>query len=259
MFDGILADPKEGGQTVVYHKGKKVVDLYGGPMDITETVPCGPTTLSQIFSATKGAGALMVAMLVQEGKIDLDVPVIKYWPEFGQNGKEKITVREACSHRAGLYTNDVSAMPSGWLCAVKSVDPRPLSSSSHRLSLSLQCTLYERRDFLRNLQVIEKQKPVPPQPGFNTSYHAFTIGAASESSPAGVSWMKKIYISHPLCRTHSRRARVQDYRRVAQRVLPGAHRGATGPRLLHRLPTTHGALACDCLSYQAAGESACEA
>jgi CubicO group peptidase (beta-lactamase class C family) len=108
VFDAILEDPQEGGQITIYHKGKKVVDIYGGPMDATATVPCTPTTLSQIYSATKGAGAMMVAMLVGEGKINIDEPVAKYWPEFAQNGKDKITVRKALSHQSGLHFNEVN-------------------------------------------------------------------------------------------------------------------------------------------------------
>ena len=38
-------------------------------MDRGNVQPVTPSTLSQIFSATKGAGALMVAMLVNEGRI----------------------------------------------------------------------------------------------------------------------------------------------------------------------------------------------
>ena len=40
--------------------------------------------------------------LVDQGKLDLDAPVAKYWPEFAQAGKEKIPVNFLLSHRAGL-------------------------------------------------------------------------------------------------------------------------------------------------------------
>ncbi|WP_416366244.1 serine hydrolase domain-containing protein [Sphingomonas aerolata] len=44
----------------------------------------------------------MSLQLVTQGLIDLDAPVVRYWPEFGQHGKAAITVREALAHRAGL-------------------------------------------------------------------------------------------------------------------------------------------------------------
>ncbi len=53
-------------------------------------------------SATKGAMALCVLRLVDQGKVDLDAPMAAYWPEFGAAGKDQVTVRTALAHRAGL-------------------------------------------------------------------------------------------------------------------------------------------------------------
>ena len=41
-------------------------------------------------------------MLADAGAIDLDAPVARYWPEFGQAGKSEIPVRWVLSHQAGL-------------------------------------------------------------------------------------------------------------------------------------------------------------
>jgi CubicO group peptidase (beta-lactamase class C family) len=60
-----------------------------------------------IFSCTKGVMAICAYRLVQDGRLDLDAPVARYWPAFGREGKAAITVREAMSHRAGLAAPDV--------------------------------------------------------------------------------------------------------------------------------------------------------
>ena len=41
-------------------------------------------------------------MLVEEGKLELDAPVARYWPEFAQGGKEHITLRQVMSHTSGI-------------------------------------------------------------------------------------------------------------------------------------------------------------
>ncbi len=42
-------------------------------------------------------------MLAERGLIEYDAPVAKYWPEFGQNGKDSLTIAQAMSHQAGLH------------------------------------------------------------------------------------------------------------------------------------------------------------
>ncbi|WP_183100257.1 serine hydrolase domain-containing protein [Nocardioides pelophilus] len=78
-----------------------VVDLYGG---VTEPggAPYTDATLQMVASVTKGAMAICVLRLVDQGKVDLDAPLASYWPEFGAAGKERVTVREALAHRAGV-------------------------------------------------------------------------------------------------------------------------------------------------------------
>lgn len=91
-----------GGAVCVYHRGKKVVDLWGGVRD-DEGNPWQQDTMSVSFSTTKGVTATLLHQLVAEGLVDYDAPVAHYWPEFAANGKENITVRDLLTHRAGLY------------------------------------------------------------------------------------------------------------------------------------------------------------
>lgn len=104
-FRANFADTDEVGAAVaVYVGGELVVDLWGGTADPADGSPWQQDTLSVIFSCSKGILTLCVYALVQDGLLDLDAPVARYWPEFAQNGKQDITVRTVLSHRAGLPT-----------------------------------------------------------------------------------------------------------------------------------------------------------
>jgi len=82
--------------------GETVVDLWGGMADIDTGEPWKEDTVSVVFSSTKGATALCAHILVSRGLLDIDAPVVKYWPEFGQAGKENVTVKMLLNHQAGL-------------------------------------------------------------------------------------------------------------------------------------------------------------
>jgi uncharacterized protein YbbC (DUF1343 family)/CubicO group peptidase (beta-lactamase class C family) len=60
-------------------------------------------TLFDMASLTKVVATTPAIMqLFEEGKFRLDDPVAKYWPEFGANGKENVTIRELLTHYSGL-------------------------------------------------------------------------------------------------------------------------------------------------------------
>ncbi len=86
-------------QLTIYHRGRRVVD---------STVGTGlqPDSLLPVFSSSKGATAIVIALLVQRGQLDLDERVATYWPEFAANGKAAVTVRQLLSHQAGLLGVD---------------------------------------------------------------------------------------------------------------------------------------------------------
>ncbi|MGY1580277.1 serine hydrolase domain-containing protein [Streptomyces sp. MN13] len=91
--------PDYEGQLCAYVHGRRVVDLWTGP-EVT------PGSLYGVFSATKGAAHLVVALLVQDGTLELDRKVTYYWPEFGAEGKGELTLRDLITHRAGLVGLD---------------------------------------------------------------------------------------------------------------------------------------------------------
>ncbi len=91
-----------GGAASVYLEGKCVVDIWAGQAR-HDGSPWERDTMSICFSATKGVAATAVHILASEGLLEYDAPVARYWPEFGRNGKEKITVRHVLAHQAGLH------------------------------------------------------------------------------------------------------------------------------------------------------------
>ena len=103
-FEG---NPGEAGAACcVYVGGRPVVDLWGGLVDREADRPWAKDTISAVASTTKGAAAICAHMLVQRGLLDLDAPVVTYWPEFGAAGKQHILVRWLLSHQAGLPVVD---------------------------------------------------------------------------------------------------------------------------------------------------------
>ncbi|CAM5229253.1 serine hydrolase [Streptomyces spiroverticillatus] len=89
------AEPGLRAQLAVRLHGRPVVDLWTGP-DTTGD------SLFALFSSGKGAAHLVVALLVQDGTLDLDRPVALDWPEFAAHGKHDLTLRDLLAHRAGL-------------------------------------------------------------------------------------------------------------------------------------------------------------
>ncbi|MGW0810653.1 serine hydrolase domain-containing protein [Nonomuraea sp. NPDC002799] len=95
-----------GASCCVYVGGRPVVDLWGGLADSETRRPWKKDTIALVASTSKGATAICAHMLAERGELDLDAPVVKYWPEFGAGGKEGIPVRWLLSHQAGLPVVD---------------------------------------------------------------------------------------------------------------------------------------------------------
>lgn len=82
--------------------GRRVIDLWGGHANQDRTSPWTRDTLVNVWSTTKGLCAMCAHRLADQGKLDLDAPVAKYWPEFAASGKSTIPVSALLNHRAGL-------------------------------------------------------------------------------------------------------------------------------------------------------------
>ncbi|GAG63191.1 unnamed protein product [marine sediment metagenome] len=125
--------------------GKFVIDLWGGYADKDKSRPWEENTIVNVYSTTKVMTIICALMLVDRGQLDLDAPVANYWPEFAQNGKEKILVRQIFSHSSGL---------AGWEEKIKTED------------------LY---NWDKVVNLLAAQKPWW-EPGTKSGYHAITHG-----------------------------------------------------------------------------------
>ena len=134
-----------GGACSAYYRGEKVVDLWGGIRNKQTGDPWERDTMVIVYSATKGLAAMTLAMAHSRGWLDYEERVSTYWPEFAQNGKERITVRQLLAHQAGLFTLD------------EEVD-RNIVADLDRLAV-----------------ILARQRPAW-EPGTRQAYHAITLG-----------------------------------------------------------------------------------
>jgi CubicO group peptidase (beta-lactamase class C family) len=134
-----------GAACCVYHRREQVVDLWGGVRKRATGEPWERDTVALVHSTTKGPAGLAMALAHSRGLFDYDERVCSYWPEFAQQGKDRITVRQLLSHQGGLFVLD--ERPTRSLVA----DPDRLAA------------------------VLARQRPAWP-PGTRQAYHAITLG-----------------------------------------------------------------------------------
>jgi CubicO group peptidase (beta-lactamase class C family) len=134
-----------GGACAVYRHSDKVVDLWGGIRNKQTGEPWERDTMVLVYSATKGLAAMTLAVAHSRGWLDYEERIATYWPEFAQQGKEAITVRQLLAHQAGLFAID------------EPVD-RSVVADLDRLA-----------------SVLARQKPAW-EPGTRQAYHAITLG-----------------------------------------------------------------------------------
>ena len=136
---------EHGASCSVYVNNKRVVHLWGGFKDLKKNKPWEEETPVLVFSTSKGLAVLTLALAHSRGQLDYDQKISIYWPEFAQNGKGDITVRQLLAHQAGLSFLDQKLSPE--LIA----DTQKISSL-----LAVQKSVWRPGDF--------------------HGYHAFTIG-----------------------------------------------------------------------------------
>jgi CubicO group peptidase (beta-lactamase class C family) len=134
-----------GAACCIYHMGERVVDLWGGVRNESTGEPWEEDTMVVVFSTTKGLAGLAMALAHSQGLFDYNERISKYWPEFAQQGKDKITIRQLLAHQAGLYAFDELA-------------DRSTLADPDRLAV-----------------VLARQKPAY-EPGTRQVYHALTLG-----------------------------------------------------------------------------------
>ncbi len=144
-FQNQLERTAGGAAVAVYHRGERVVDLWGG-FRTNEGDPWESDTIAMCYSTTKGIASMALHLQVEAGLVAYDDPVATYWPEFAQNGKDGVTVRHVLSHSSGLHR-------------VRSVVDR----AHHML------------DWEHMVDALAKEAPAY-EPGTKCGYHAMTYG-----------------------------------------------------------------------------------
>jgi CubicO group peptidase (beta-lactamase class C family)/tetratricopeptide (TPR) repeat protein len=134
-----------GAAVAAYWRGAKVVDLWGGRRTPDGTAPWTEDTLAVVMSSSKGLSALALAVANARGWLDYEAPVARYWPEFAENGKGAITVRQLLGHEAGLVLIDE------------------------------KMTIARMRDLDEIARLLARQRPAWP-PGTRHGYHTMSLG-----------------------------------------------------------------------------------
>ncbi|MGC1479272.1 MAG: serine hydrolase domain-containing protein [Chthoniobacterales bacterium] len=95
-----------GAAVSVWGRGGSIFETSAGFRDLALSEPWTDDTLVLVWSATKGLAAACVLHAMEAAGVSLNTRVAKFWPEFGQCGKEALTVGQVLSHRAGLSALD---------------------------------------------------------------------------------------------------------------------------------------------------------
>ena len=103
FLNNLNSDEEVGASYTVIQNSEIVVDIYGGFKDKDQIDPWNADTLVGVHSTGKGIISMIVALLIDQKKLNLDEYVSAYWPEFKGGGKEEIKVRTLLSHQAGMY------------------------------------------------------------------------------------------------------------------------------------------------------------
>jgi CubicO group peptidase (beta-lactamase class C family) len=112
VLDELVASGREVGvQVAAYLHDTLVVDAWAGMADPVAQRPVSGETLFNVFSVSKAVAATALHIQAERGLVDYDSPVARYWPEYGANGKESATVRDALSHRTGTPQMPAGATP----------------------------------------------------------------------------------------------------------------------------------------------------
>jgi CubicO group peptidase (beta-lactamase class C family) len=100
-FNNLLQNEPRGSaaQVAIYFQGNLVADLSGGA---SGSPAVSPETPFLCYSVSKAFTAVAIMHLMERGRLELDAPIGRYWPEFAQRGKETATIRHALLHQAGI-------------------------------------------------------------------------------------------------------------------------------------------------------------
>lgn len=102
FLENFNVEDEIGAACSIVREGKTVVDIWGGWRNGDLDQPWNASTTVCMMSVAKGITAICFNMLMDRGLVHPDDPVIKYWPEYGQNGKESTLIRHFLDHTAAV-------------------------------------------------------------------------------------------------------------------------------------------------------------
>lgn len=192
--DKFSKDEEVGAAINVNVNGTDVVDVWAGHTEENKTTPWTADTIVNVYSSTKTIAAIAVLLAHERGLLSVDDPVVKHWPEFGENGKEKVLVRHVMSHNSGV---------SGWEGPITMEQICDVPYSTARLA---------------------KQAPWW-EPGTGSGYHATTQGhllgeIVKRATGIPMKQFVEQELSKPLQADFQIGAREQDWPRIAPVIPP---------------------------------------
>lgn len=102
FLENFRVEDEIGAGCSIMREGRTVVDIWGGWRNGAMDDPWdGPSTVC-MMSVAKGITAICFNMLMDRGLVHPDDPVIQYWPEYGQNGKESTLIKHFLDHTAAV-------------------------------------------------------------------------------------------------------------------------------------------------------------
>ena len=91
-----------GAGLAVYRYGNPVLDIQGGLADADTGREVTGDTMFVLMSSTKPLAAACMYLLKERGQLAWEDAVCKHWPEFGNNGKEGVTIYHVMTHQGGF-------------------------------------------------------------------------------------------------------------------------------------------------------------
>ncbi|MFF0234115.1 serine hydrolase domain-containing protein [Micromonospora sp. NPDC005254] len=145
-IDELIASGRESGvQVAAYLDGEPILTVQAGIADRATGRALGADTPVWSASTGKAVTSTVVHVLAERGELDYDLRIADVWPEFARHGKERITLRHALTHTAGVPVLPADVTPEDFT------------------------------DWDRMCAVVADAEPIAP-PGEVKAYHAWTFG-----------------------------------------------------------------------------------
>ena len=107
--DGLAAKLHVGVQLYIALEGRTVADVGIGL--VAAGRPMTPDSMMTWLSTSKIATSILFARIWEDGLVQLDDPVAEHIPEFGQRGKERVTVRQLWTHTCAMLNVEQKLFP----------------------------------------------------------------------------------------------------------------------------------------------------